>query len=154
MSSSVTKAKYIRREIIASAIINSLFSAGFFLGIFGGHDQVTVWGVGNYAFDFLPQSFAIGLMASLVPGLLTHKAVGAGKISDFSGTRPTVSLIVQHAIRYAVIASLLGSGLCALMLWISGLELIAYHAAFMLKILYGVLLGALVTRLVLGRMIA
>ena len=51
---------YIAREILLSALINGAISVAFFVGVFGGAVPVPLWGLGNYAFDLVPQSFAIG----------------------------------------------------------------------------------------------
>ena len=62
------------RETAISMAINGVLSAVFYFAFFHGLAKVPVWGVGNYAFDFVPQSFMVALMGTLVPGLLTLKA--------------------------------------------------------------------------------
>ncbi|QOV93645.1 hypothetical protein [Novosphingobium sp. ES2-1] len=60
-------AAYIRRETAVSIAVNVALSAAFFIAVFGTGRDVPVWSVGGYVFDFAPQGFMIGLMATLVP---------------------------------------------------------------------------------------
>jgi hypothetical protein len=146
--------RFLARETLVSAAINAVISVGFFLLVFGGIDPVPVWGIGNYAFDFVPQSFAIGLMASLVPGLLCRKAMAAGRIAGVSASPGGPGTIVVRAVVNALLAVVVGAGLCALVLWATGVDAFAHTPAFVLKVVYGAVLGSLVTRLALGRMIS
>jgi hypothetical protein len=148
-----TGGAYVARETLVSAGVNAAISVAFFLGVFGGIDPVPLWGVGNYAFDFVPQSFAIGFMATLVPGLLARKALARGRIAG-SGTVPGAGAIVARALVNGLLAVAVGAGLCALVLWASGAESIGHAAAFLAKVIYGALLGALVTWRVLLRLLA
>ena len=75
---------YIRKEIMAGAIIGGAISAAFLFGLFGFERSVPVKRPDNYAFDFLLQSFFVSLMACLVPTLLLHEAMGAGKVDTRS----------------------------------------------------------------------
>ena len=77
-STPLTTAAYIRREILVSAVINGTFSALAFTLVFGGLEQVPLWGVGNWVFDFLLQGFMVALMATLVPGILARRKIKAG----------------------------------------------------------------------------
>jgi hypothetical protein len=72
---------YILRETIISMVINSGFSLAFFLLVFGHASPVPVWGIGAYAFDALPQSIAIAVMSTLVPGAITIKRLRSGSIT-------------------------------------------------------------------------
>ncbi|MXO88170.1 hypothetical protein [Alteraurantiacibacter aestuarii] len=137
---------YIARETVISAAINAAISAAFFLGVFGFGAAVPVWGIGNYAFDFLPQSFAVALFASLVPALLTKKAILAGKVTSALGHVASTGSLLTRAILLGLIIMVLGAGIWAAILWLSGIQILAPVPAFVLKVLYGGVLGALVTR--------
>lgn len=78
---------YIRRETGVSIVINSVLSLLFFFLVFGMDDPIPVWGMGQWVFDFLPQSFMIALMSTLVPGYLTAKKLKAGQLS-YTDYRP------------------------------------------------------------------
>ena len=135
---------YIRKETVVSAIISAAISAVFFFGLFGFEGPVPVEGPGNYAFDFLPQSFFVSLMACLVPTLLLRKAVRAGKI-DTRSPPPEV----RSAFGWAFASALLGLALGAVVaaaLWFLPTDSFAYGRAFVAKIIYGAALGSFVTR--------
>ena len=144
--SDTNAARYIARETAISAAINAAISLGFFLAVFGLGKDVAVWGIGNYAFDFLPQSFAVTFFASLVPSLLTRKAILSGEIASASGEVATVGSIAIRSIMLGLAIMVVATGLCAGLLLTSGLQALGLVPAFGLKILYGAVLGALVTR--------
>ena len=144
--------RYVRSETAVSAGINASFSLLFVLLVFGVSGDVPVWGFGNFVFDFLPQSFAIGLMATLVPALLTRKAIAAGRVDgSFHGARP--GSVVRLALRNALLAAVTGTTVWAAAFFILGTEAIAFPAALSVKIGYGALLGAIVTRTLLTSML-
>ena len=147
----MTKSSYLLRESLVSAVINGLISVAFFLGTFSGIDPVPVWGLGNYAFDFIPQSFAVALMSALVPGFLARMALKSGKF----GSRPVpgTGTIVVRAFAWALGALAVGAGAAALILWLVAAVSIPWSPAFAIKIVYGALLGAVVTHRSVGRLI-
>ena len=143
----------LARETLVSALINGAISVAFFLAMFGRSGPVPVWGVGNYAFDFLPQSFAVGVMATLVPGLLCRRALMSGGHRSMSAV-PPVGSIIARAFLHGAAAAVAGGALCSLALWLTGADTIANAPAFVLKVAYGAALGALVTWVTLKRMLA
>lgn len=143
-------AAHIARETVVSALISGAISAAFFLGLFGLDSAVPVRGLGGFAADFVPQSAPVAFMACLVPALLARRAVSAGRIAG--AVEPQPRALVGLALVCAMLAAMLG-GLVAL-LWIaSGVIAIVPLPALLLKIAYGALLGALVTRRVLRRLV-
>lgn len=154
MNTAMRPSSYLARETLVSALINGVISVGFFLLVFGGVDPVPAWGMGNYAFDFVPQSFAIGLMATLVPGLLCRKAITRGRIEGLVQTSAGSREIVASATFNAFLAVVFGAGLCALILLTLRVHTLPHNLAFVLKVLYGAVQGSLVTRFVLRRMMA
>jgi hypothetical protein len=142
---------YLAREAGVSAAVNGLISVGFFVGTFGRIDPIPVWGTGNYAFDFVPQSFAVAFMSVFVPGLLARKAIGAGKFADCVAPRPRA--IAVRSLATALVALLLGAGAMALLLWCAGWRDVPSGPAFAFKIVYGALLGAFITFRTVARMI-
>ena len=143
--------RHLLREAIVSALINALISAGFFVAFFRGVDPIPVWGSGNYAADFMPQSFAVALMSALVPSFLARRALAAGAFG--AGAILSPAWVGLRALVWAVAGLVVGSAMAALVLWLSGLETIAATAAFVVKIVYGAALGALVTHRAVGQMI-
>src|SRR5690606_23725285 len=142
---------HLLREALVSATINALISVGFFVAFFRGIDPIPVWGAGNYAADFLPQSFAVALMSALVPGFLARRALAPRK----SGARrvPTPARVALRALAWAVAGLVAGGGIAALALRLSGLETIAATPAFVIKLAYGAALGAVVTHRSVARLI-
>lgn len=146
-------ARHIARETAVSAGINGALSLGFFQLMFGRLDEVTVWGPGNYAMDFLPQSFAVGLMSALVPSMMLRLAVAKGRFAPAAPFVPLPRSIVLQALLTAVVALVGGSALAMLMLWTAGVGAIGSAAALAFKVLYGAALGGLITFVTLRRMI-
>lgn len=143
---------YIVRETIVSAAINGVIGALFFFGVFGTGVHVTVGGWGGYAFDFLPQSGAVALMACLVPGMIARRAQRAGRV----GVRSEGPVTVQWLLRAALVAVLSGVtlGIAVALIWLaSGVVTLGWPTALVIKIVYGAALGASVTRHVLRRMV-
>lgn len=61
------------RETLISMAINAAITAAFFFALFGlGHPIAAE----AYGRDFLPQSFMVALMGTLIPGLLLRRVHG------------------------------------------------------------------------------
>lgn len=143
---------YIARETIVSAAINGVIGALFFFGVFGAETHVMVGDWGGYAFDFLPQSGAVALMACIVPGMIARRAQQAGRF----GTAVESPVTAQWLLRAALAAVLPGSalGIAVALGWLaSGVATLDWPIALCIKIIYGAALGAWVTRRVLRRMV-
>lgn len=136
----------IAREAATSAVINVAISGGVFFLLFHGQQTVEVWGLGNYAFDFLPQSFMVGGMASLVPGLIARHAR-----KKLGQPTTSISSLLMTAALLAIGAVVIGGGSAAAVLWAAKFESIAFLGAFLIKLVYGGALGALVTTAMLRR---
>ncbi len=143
---------YLLRESALSALINAFISLAFVYAVFGNTDPLPVPGVGNYAFDFLPQSFAVALMSALVPGLLARKALKSGRFP--AATVPSIRRVVLRAFAWAAGALVLGALLISIPLWLSGIEAIGRGWGIAGKLGYGALLGAFVTHRSLAMLIA
>lgn len=137
---------YVTREAAISSVINAAISAAFFLGVFGFGANIPVWGHGNFVFDFLPQTFAVVFFASFVPSLLARKAMSAGKVAAAATAPPSGLALFTAAVLRAIAAMLAGVAIWAALFWLMGTQEIAAVPAFALKVLYGALLGAVVTR--------
>jgi hypothetical protein len=140
----MTHSRYILRESVVSALINAAISAGFFAAFFAGIPSIPVWGVGNYAFDFVPQTFAVALMSALVPCLLARTGKTKAAVAP-SFRSSSVPEIVIRALSWAVAAVLVAAGATAIALHLSGLVEIEAGPAFAFKLIYGAVLGGIVT---------
>lgn len=141
----MTHDAYIRKETLISMAINGVFSLTFFLIVFGQAATIPLWGVGNWVFDMLPQSFMITLMSTLVPGALTAKRLKAGALQPSSQTSRLPRSLVLRALLLAISASLVGTALVAAIALVSSIEVLDWLPALILKVSYGVILAAVVT---------
>ncbi len=98
---------YIARETRISVVVNATLSLVFFLFAFGLEHPIEIRGLGNWVFDFSPQSFMIALMSTLVPGAIARRRLRAGTLA-----------VTEHR-------SMLPSGLLARSLLVGGLGAVA-----------------------------
>ncbi len=134
-------ARYIAIEAAVSAAINAVLSIAFTLAVFGGTRLVPA---SDLAFDAIPQTFMVALMATLVPTVLTQKRLKTGRVARMTH----LSLGLPRSV---VGRSLLVALLLAAFAWALHQGLLPMDASFafanvlMVKTLYGALLGAMVT---------
>lgn len=132
--------RLIRRERLVSTAINAVLSAAFFLGVFGTEVRPLAFAApDNLARDFLPQGGAIALMATLVPALLVRRALGESWQSV-----PSTGQILGQAV-ISIAGGLAVSGLLMLACLYAAGEGMGWTPAFAMKVLFGGLLGTLVT---------
>ncbi len=136
---------YIRRETMVSVAINCVLSALFFWVVFRGVDPVPTWGMGNWVFDFLPQSFMIALMSTLVPGAMAGKAIRAGRIKADGPANWLPGNLPARALVMALVSATFGAGLIAAIVQGIGVEQLSATTALVLKIIYGTILAGIVT---------
>jgi len=130
----------LAREALISGVINAAFSAVAMMLIFGRDDLVPLRGMNGLAGDSLPQSFAVALMASLVPSLLLNRKCGHA----LAGAKAIMMRSLSTAIGVTALAAaahwlLLPSGS------------LSFRTALFGKTLYGGLLGGGVTLFTLAR---
>lgn len=131
----MTVSALIVRETCISIVINGAISVGICLLLFGLDRPVPSTAS---AWDFLPQSFMIALMGTLVPALLLRKRLGFG-----------VRDILPRAVAMAVAAALLPGILAALITRIFINGSMDAGAVLLLKAAYGASLAAVVTPIML-----
>lgn len=136
---------YIRRETLLSVGINATISLILFLIVFGVANPVEVWGVGKFAFDFLPQAFMIALMSTLVPGVLTERKIRQGKLQTIDGRSRLPKALSLRAILIATTAGLVSASAFAGVFLLSGLTVLGWSAALALKLAFGAGLAVVVT---------
>jgi hypothetical protein len=127
-----TDAALVRREASLSALINAGFSALFFFAVFGLSRPVTL---ADFGPDFLPQTFMVTLLASIVPGLVLAKRLG----------RPRAGKVVLRSIVVAVGATVLLGGGAWLLCLAAGPGELPAGVALSIKVLFGAALGAVAT---------
>jgi hypothetical protein len=141
----VSAARHIRQETTVGVVINALLSALFFWLVFGPVPIVPVPGIGAFAFDFLPQGFMIGLMATLVPGALTRRKLRAGGIAALHGTTRLPRSLPVRALLVALSTGLIGWGLATAALARLGLAALPWETALIIKIICGGVIGGIIT---------
>ncbi|MBA15310.1 MAG: hypothetical protein CMN73_03035 [Sphingomonas sp.] len=141
----MSHAQYIRRETFISMMINGALSAAFFLLIFVWFSPVPLWGIGNWIFDFLPQSFMIGLMSTIVPGAITKKRLRDGTVRPSGAQTRLPQSLILRALLLAAASALIGTAAIAAIAALTGAAEIGWSEAFALKVLYGIILAAIVT---------
>jgi hypothetical protein len=137
--------RYIARETAVSASVNAAISVGFFVAVFGFAGSVTIWGAGNFAFDFLPQTFAVTFFASLAPVLLARKAIRAGKIACARSPLPGLVTLVMRSALFAIAIMFAGAAAWTALLLVTGAVAIDTIPALAIKVAYGAALGGFVT---------
>lgn len=131
----MTLSTLIARETLISVVINCAISVGICLLLFGLDQPIPSMAL---AWDFLPQSFMIALMGTLVPALLLRRRLGT-QVRD----------ILLRSLAMAVAAALLPGALAALLIYMFVEGVFAVHDALLLKAAYGATLSAMVTPLML-----
>jgi len=137
--------RYIGLQTAISIVINVVLSALFFLLVFGWNDLVRVWGLRGYAADFVPQSFMIALMSVLMPGLATERKLRSGQLQRLSSGTHLPEHVALRGLTLACLSALGGGATAAVLLRLSGFDALSWGTAFGLKLLYGGLLGGIIT---------
>ncbi len=141
------RAAYLARETAISMVINAVLSLAFFVLLIGLPSMVPVAGRGGYAFDFVPQSFMIALMSTLVPGFITAARIRGGAIA---GQPERHGAIVRRSVLTAILSALAGAAIAGALL-AAGMATVPLAPALAAKILYGVVLASVVTPIGLAR---
>jgi hypothetical protein len=131
----MTLSTLIVRETLISVVINSAISVGVCLLLFGLDRPVPASALG---WDFLPQSFMIALMGTVVPALMLRRRLGA-----------SVARIVMCAVAMAIAAALLPGSVASVLTHMLVEDSLAARNALLLKAAYGAALAAVVTPIAL-----
>jgi hypothetical protein len=138
-------AAHIRTSTLISVVISMAISAAFFFLVFGMKPLIAVFTPDNLAFDFVPQTLAASFMAALVPALQTRAKMVSGNLA---GAPPLPRVIVVRAALLAG-ASLVLAAAATKLLWLGDIETLPWGSALALKIVYGGLLGLIITPIAL-----
>ena len=85
------QARFLRNETVASVVINALLAALFARLVFGGRQQVDLWGSAGLAWDLVPTAFLIAFIMTLIVTMLTWRRLRAGSAPSVAWAR------AQHA---------------------------------------------------------
>ena len=128
-----------------SIVINMIFSAVFFTAMFGFAAPVPIDGPHGFGADFIPQSFMVALMGSLVPAMLTRARLGM----QF----PSAGRVVLASIMAAAISALIAGGGGWTVARATGWHELAPRLALLIKLLFAAILSAIVTPVALRRLL-
>ncbi len=109
--------------------------------VFGRLDRVPVAGVAGLIMDAVPQGFAIALMATLVPTLLTRRRLALNRVEPVAGgghCRPMHPFV--RALAMATMGAGLTVALTALLL-VVGLDHVDLPVVLAAKTIWSLLLG-------------
>ena len=137
---------HMLRETLVSMMINASLSALFVFLIFGGRDRVALWGTGGLALDFVPQTFIIAFMATLVPSLITRRRIRLGKMAGAaSGASKLPGNLVMRSLMIAALVSIVAIPLAVAAIAFCSSGELNFATVLPMKILYGATLALLVT---------
>ncbi|AIT82242.1 hypothetical protein [Novosphingobium pentaromativorans] len=138
---------HIRRETAVSGVINLILSLLFFLLTFGTSGPVEVWGPGQWVFDFVPQSFMIALMSTIVPGAITLKKLKRGDLAPLAGSSRLPRNLFARAFVLAAMSALAGTAMIAMLMLFVSISVLPFWFALAAKLLYGLGLALIITPL-------
>jgi hypothetical protein len=145
----MTAGEAIRDQRRTSAIINTVLSTVFFALVFGLTPRPLSLALPDrLALDFVPQSLAIGFFSALVPALIIAAKRRRGGIAGLDPVTAGWPVIVARAAAFALAAILLGGVIALALNMVDGR--VGYFAALLTKMVYGALLGWLITPRAVG----
>jgi cell division protein FtsX len=137
----------VREQAIVSGIVNAVLSAAIFLLVFGlARRALTIGAPDQFALDFLPQGAILGFMSAFLPALVVRNKLRQGALNI---TTSRISTVGSIALR-AVLLSLLSVAVAAVAMWLTqrfGANAVEWLEALVIKIVFGVVLGVIVTRI-------
>ena len=141
---------YLRKETAVAVAINAGFSALFAWLVFGGRAATAQ----EVALDALPQSFAIALMTTLVPTLITRRRLRAGAVAPLAPAKGWPRNLLLRALLVGALAALIGFALHWLAVRPLGPEEWRFEVLLPYKVAYGALLALAIAPPVLRRALA
>jgi hypothetical protein len=149
VESTAAQRRYLLVETLISLIINAVLSLLMAWVVFGRRELVEVTGATGVAMDFLPQTFMVTLMSTLVPTLLTRKRVRENKIAPLATTLRLPRNILWRALLMAVVATLVLGAVAVPLTTALVNGPMSVQSLFLLKMLYGAVISVPITLLVL-----
>lgn len=146
---------YIRRERLTGAAVNLAFSLAFTALLFSGDRPIRLWGGNGMAVDFIPTVFMLTLLGNLAVTMLTIKRLRDGDIGPMPAhlcgwaARRLSNNILARVVLVAVVVTVAVVPCSILLLWLLGIESMTFPHYLVFKALYGPLVGALSTAVVI-----
>jgi hypothetical protein len=158
--SSASVRRYVAAETGISMVLNSIVSAGFVWLVFGGLSVISLWGPRGMAFDLVPTTFMITLMCTLGLTLVMRVRLRQARAPRLPAEACAVACtwlprnVCFRALTLAMLATF-----SLVPLTVSGMLVLQIHSAsythvMLFKILYGAMLAALITPIIILRAMA
>src|SRR5213083_493399 len=107
--------KYVRIETSINVVVTIILTAIVFCIGFGTSGSLPVWGMGAYAFDFMPQAFLTALISILIPGAIMRKRIAKGALNPAPTDSPYPRPLILRGLMYGLLSVVVGSGGVALL---------------------------------------
>jgi len=140
--------RFLGKQLAISAVLNAAICALFVWLMFGNLDAVPLWGLSGLAVDLIPTTFMITLMTGVALTLASRSAVRSGKLAGLQWrARMPRNALLRGLLLAAIAVSLLVPFSIALLSSVWTLDW-SFRTVMLFKVVYGVVLGSLVTPLV------
>jgi hypothetical protein len=145
--------RFLAVETFVNAVVSGVLSAGFVVLVFGGRDIIPLWGMDGLAFDLIPTVFMITLMMTIGLTLFTRSRCRRGRAPLSRRASRLPGNVLLRALLLAISATVLLVPASVGLLHLLGLQGWSYSAVMLFKIIYGVVLAAAITPvIVIGAM--
>lgn len=142
--------RYVMIETILSVILNTIVGGIFVFVMFGGMEQIGLWGEAGLAFDLVPTVFMITLMTTIALTLLTRSRMRAGKVAPIVMDSRLPKNPILRGLVLAVSATIAIVPVSVLILWLIWPTTgdWSFVAVLIFKCIFSALLGLLVTPII------
>jgi hypothetical protein len=135
-------ARHMLRQSVVSAIMTMMMNSLMTFVLLYNGSAIPTWGTSGAVFDLLPTTFMSILMSTVMPGLLTEKAVRAGELRALPlKGRAVPGNVFVRALILALMGTIVFGWLFAMAFFMLGIGSISFVALLGLKAAYGALLG-------------
>lgn len=137
-----TTARHMLRQSAVSAVMTVMMNSLMTFVLLYNGSPIPVWGTSGAVFDLLPTTFMSILMSTVMPGILTEKAVRSGELGAWPGKRRSVpGNVFVRALIMAMMGTIVFGWLFAMAFFIFGVGTVSFATLLALKAVYGALIG-------------
>lgn len=142
--------KFLWTQQAVSVLANAIISAVFVWLVFGGVERIGLWGAAGLAADLVPTTFMITMMMAIGLTLMTRNLIRKGNLPRVAEKSGLPRNLLLRAPLLAFVATLILVPLTVATLSLLWSRDWTYIEVLIFKIIYGVVLGAIVTPIVIG----
>lgn len=150
--------RYIRKETLINAVVNTVISAFFVWVAFRGLSAIPLWGNPGLALDLVPTCVAITLVSAMVLTLTTRARLKRGRVAPLTPARgPAAWLpgnVIVRALTSAIVVTIIAVPVSVAALKLVGADGASFNQVLIFKIVYGAALSALISPPLLMRALA